>query len=133
MRGKPLLLRGGYKYYFKRKNLDGSTVWRCSRRNCCRAMLVLTSANVLGREDDHVCLPDTDGNKIIKEFDNCQKRIMADFKTPVTKIYHDTVRKLVKSGLDVTANEIPVFNNIKNKLYRKRNKSLAESNKTTPL
>lgn len=129
MRGKCLLLHAGYRYNFERKNKAGSTFWRCCSRNVCRACLHITNANAIREEDNHVCRPDFNRNIILKEFDNCQKRIITDVSSPVTSIYRDTVNKLLELGLDVSKDKIPEFNSIKNKLYRKRNKYLSQQSK----
>lgn len=69
-RGKSLLLRAGYKYDIKQKNKDGSTVWRCVQRSICKAILITTCANLIKREDNHACEPDTVSNEYSLHLDN---------------------------------------------------------------
>lgn len=38
-RGGRLLIRDGYEYVFKRNNKDGTTLWRCARKNFCHATI----------------------------------------------------------------------------------------------
>ncbi|XP_049886598.1 uncharacterized protein LOC126381107 [Pectinophora gossypiella] len=122
-RGKPLLLRAGYRYDIKRKNKNKSTVWRCVKREICQAILIITCANSIKREDNHNCQPDTTKNECDIEMDGCQKKIINDVALPIPAIFRETIGSLKDKGLDLIKN-LPEFKNIKNKFYRKRNKSL---------
>lgn len=125
-RGRRLLLRAGYKYNPMRKNKDGSIVWRCAKRDICKAVLIITSLNLVSRDDAHFCQRDTIANEILKEMENCQKRVAHELSTPVASIFQESVSKLQESGLDLN-DALPEFNNIKNKLYRIRNKYLSKT------
>lgn len=37
-RNRPILLKDGYKYVHPRKNKDGSSMWRCSKKSTCRGI-----------------------------------------------------------------------------------------------
>lgn len=124
-RGRTLLMRGGYKYDKKRNNKDGSVVWRCVRRLTCKALLIITSASVIKRKDRHDCEPDFVSREFDTHFYNCQKRIVSDVTTQVPCIFRDTVGVLKDSGLNLVKG-IPMFKNVKDKFYRKRNKSLGD-------
>lgn len=122
-RGKRLLLRGGYSYHKKRDNQDGGSTWYCVQKAICKAVLVLTCTNLIKRESKHDCQPDFTANDYTKRFDNCRQRVVADIKTPIPRIFRETVADIKNSTFDLIM-KIPKFNNVKGKFYRQRRKAL---------
>lgn len=122
-RGKRLLLRAGYKFNEKRKHRDGTTVWICTKRSLCKATLIISSDNSIKREDQHYCEPDFTSNELEIQIQKCIKKIKSDYTISVQCAYRETVAELKDSGINLIRN-IPDFMNVKNKLYRQRNKTL---------
>lgn len=122
-RGKRLLLRAGHKYNEKRTNKDGTTTWYCIKRTTCKAALVTSTDNSIKREDIHNCEPDFASNELEIQLGKCIDKITSDYTIPVPSAYGETVSELKDSGINLIK-KIPDFVNVKNKLYKKRNKSL---------
>ncbi|KAH9633051.1 hypothetical protein HF086_000411 [Spodoptera exigua] len=121
--GKRLLLRAGHKYNEKRNNKDGTTTWYYIKRTTCKAVLVTFTDNSIKREDIHNCEPDFASNELEIQLGKCIDKITSDYTIPVPSAYRETVSKLKDSGINLIK-KIPDLVNVKNKLYKKRNKSL---------
>lgn len=122
-RGSSILLRAGHKYNKDRENKDGSCIWRCSKRTVCKARLIIDSNNCIKRDDKHDCEPDFVSNELELNFDKCMEKVKSDCTIPIPNAFRHTVSTLKDKGIDLIK-KIPTYKNIKNKFYRKRNKSL---------
>ncbi|KAF9417931.1 hypothetical protein HW555_005076, partial [Spodoptera exigua] len=102
---------------------NGSCIWRCSKRTVCKARLIIDSNNCIKRDDKHDCEPDFVSNELELNFDKCMEKVKSDCTIPIPNAFRHTVSTLKDKGIDLIKN-IPTYKNIKNKFYRKRNKSL---------
>lgn len=123
-RNHPILLKDGYKYVHLRKNKDGSSIWRCQKKSACGAMIKLSfnSSSIL-KETDHNHEGDFTSNEILINLNICEDQVKRNLAASVSSLYADTVEQMEEKGLHLVAT-IPSFQSVKNKLYRKRNKSL---------
>ncbi|KAF9417148.1 hypothetical protein HW555_005659 [Spodoptera exigua] len=123
-RGQDLLLRHGYIYNKRRENKNGVIVWRCIKRNECKAQLKTNiDCTVLINENPHLCQPSHIDNESKIKIDKCIKRAKTEPTISVPKIYLDMVSELKDSGLDLVK-KIPNYDTVKKVLYASRNRAL---------
>lgn len=68
-------------------------------------------------------MPDFVSNELEVNFNKCIEKLKSDCSVPVPNAFRQTVSTLKDKGIDLIK-KIPKFKNVKNKFYRKRNKSL---------
>ncbi|XP_022819196.1 uncharacterized protein LOC111362902 [Spodoptera litura] len=123
-RNRPILLKDGYKYLHLRTNKDKSSMWRCSKKSTCQAMIKLNFNNTtILKATDHNHEGDLTNNEILMNLNDCEDQVKHNLAASVPSLYFDTIERMEERGLHLVAN-IPRFQSVKNKLYRKRNKSL---------
>lgn len=72
---------------------------------------------------DHNHEGDLTNNEILLNLNDCEDQVKHNLAAFVSSLYFDTIERIEEKGLNFVAN-IPRFQSVKNKLYRKRNKSL---------
>lgn len=120
-RGGQLLLYDGYKYNFRRKNQTGHTVWVCSKKNICSALLV-TNESAVVKQSKHNCLPEIANNEIKYRLSKCIERAKTE-TTPVPSIYADALEDMKDAGLNLLQ-KLPKYDSVKKTIYKHRNKAL---------
>lgn len=120
-RGNDLLLYNGYKYNKQRVNLNGHTVWRCSKRKKCNVTLISNGELVI-KEEKHKCEASEVDNEVRKKISKCIERAKNE-TTPVPSIYAEVVEEFNNSGFDLVK-KMPSYENLKKTLYKHRLKAL---------
>ncbi|XP_047037258.1 uncharacterized protein LOC124642701 [Helicoverpa zea] len=125
-RGGRMLCRAGYTYIMKRVNKDASELWRCTNKNkakCNATIKFKVNPYVILHETVHNHAPKDEAELTIEgEMNICSERVQKNINVPVTQIFEESLQTLQDKGLNFLK-PLPNFRNIKNKLYRVRNKS----------
>lgn len=125
-RNGKLLLCEGYKFTLHRKNSDGTSSWRCSKRKICSAAIKLSDSNTLIAKTNHRCAANTAKNEFLCTLQQVKDSVKHNFQ-PIQQIYEDGIVPLIQRGINIIE-EIPDFSRIKPTLYRWR---LKENNLST--
>lgn len=136
-RGGRMIEKDGYEYHYSRKIKDGTDLWRCVKRGVknfsCSAIIKTPTSFDLSSltavyESDHNHPPEDAASRRIKqEMELCIKTIENNPEQPVLAIYKNTLGRIRDTELDYVS-KVPSFENIKNKLYGRRKKSLRARN-----
>ncbi|XP_063378931.1 uncharacterized protein LOC134665838 [Cydia fagiglandana] len=124
--GGRILIRGGYRHYFKRTNkLSGSSVWNCHNKNSCKGFVVInaTETSIL-RDNNDSCVPDYESIDIEKEIIELKKKVTTDYK-PIPALYKQHMKQFMREEY---ADKLPPFHTVRDALYKARQK-LARTSK----
>ncbi|XP_028175939.1 uncharacterized protein LOC114364133 [Ostrinia furnacalis] len=124
-KGKPVILRAGYRYNFVQKNKNGTTNWRCFKRNECSTSITLNDSNDIIKEGKHTCVADEKRNLIDGLMEDCKKKVCENLE-PIPKIYEN----FMESVNCLEEHDKPRFEEKKDLLYKAR-KDYLNLDKTT--
>ncbi|KAF9406388.1 hypothetical protein HW555_013210, partial [Spodoptera exigua] len=119
-----ILLRNDYEYLHKRTNKDGSDLWRCRKKNMCNATVKILNQSIVHESNNHTHPPKNISELTIEsEMKLCLKNIQQNVTAPVSTIFEESIDRIKDKGLDLVTT-IPLFENRKKTLYKKRNLAL---------
>lgn len=122
-KGKDVLLKNGYKYYFRGDRKDGSN-WRCANTTSCSASITIDRprSHVL-RQSVHTCKPNDLKNKIDICVNNCRLKVTKTMK-PIQKVYEKEFESLKENASVRESQYIPEFKSVKDSLSNRRYQAL---------
>lgn len=98
-KGSNMLASCGYEYTFRRRNINGSTVWRCvRRRQRCPGYALLTRDGLFEVKRQHTCTPDPIKTEVNKEWSLCKQRAAVDNSSSVSTLYVEFLDILKQKG-----------------------------------
>lgn len=121
-KGHETIIADGFRYTKNRVNKNGSTQWKCTKRDICTASITVKNNENIIRRTSHTCDPDQLGNDIFQTIDKIKKKACEDFG-PMMKIYEESMENLSRKYRE-HADQIPAFITKKDSLYRARKKYL---------
>lgn len=122
-KGKDVLLKSGYKYYF-RDNRKNGTNWRCVNSLSCSASITIDKEKkgVL-RNSAHMCKPNQFQNKVDICLHNCREKVVKTMKS-IQRIFEKEFEALKDEASLSESKKIPEFKTLKDALYKRRYKAL---------
>jgi hypothetical protein len=123
-------MRHGYEYVIKRKNSNGSILWRCAKMKSCFATIKSNSdCNEIINETTHSHKPMEPAEIQIKiQMDKCSNAVQDNLFDPISKIFED-MASLENRGIN-KVKKLPTIKNVQKTLFKKRNKSIGASKVT---
>src|SRR6218665_4202441 len=88
-KGKTIILVEGYRYRKDRANADGSTTWRCCKKDGCRGRMKMLNDHVVS-SSEHNHAPDPAKNEAAKVVSAIRKRAAEGVKKPRQFIHYTT-------------------------------------------
>lgn len=118
--GKPCAHFEGYSYVVKRRNVDGTVVWRCSKQQSknCRGILKTKDSNILASNEHQCGTPDDSRLEVQRTLARAKKRAREE-DTPIPTIYTEELGNLHNRGYDFVT-EMPEQQSAKRTLYNHR-------------
>ncbi|KAG7309829.1 hypothetical protein JYU34_004338 [Plutella xylostella] len=115
------VFRHGYRYNFRDISRKGCKVWRCVRKDVCKAKIVTSEENKIIKEDTHNCIPDEIENLNLKIKCKCIEKVTNE-ATPISQIYQDVLEELqiAEKGL---GDKIIPLKSLTSTLHRHRQKA----------
>ncbi|KAF9407632.1 hypothetical protein HW555_012405 [Spodoptera exigua] len=95
-----------------RTNKDKSSMWRCSKKSTCQAMIKLNFNNTtILKATDHSHEGDLTNNEILINLNDCEDQVKYNLAASVPSLYFDTIGRMEERGLHLVAN-IPRFQSV---------------------
>jgi hypothetical protein len=118
--GKRHLCSLGYRYYWKRKNQNGSEYWICVK---CNATATSFSDLLVVVRDEHTHLPDETDKEVCEMRKNLKRKIIEE-SVPIDRIveeaYHAIHRQSQSTDLIIN---LPAIHTIENTSQKQRRKT----------
>jgi hypothetical protein len=119
-RGKETLLQDEYRYNLSACNKNGTSRWRCVRRDVCSSTITLNKEKTaIMKMPTHTCSPRKIDNEVLLTLNACKEEVCNNFE-PVQKIYEKHFERLKNNCTSDDVEDIPHFSSIKDSLFAAR-------------
>lgn len=126
-RGQETLLQGKYRYNLSVTNANGTSRWRCVKRDECSTTLALNKERTMVlRPPNHTCSSRKIENIILLTLNACKEEVCHNFE-PVQRIYEKHFEKLKEECSSDELKYVPSFSSVKDSMFAKRKNFLNSS------